>query len=224
MNKNCVHTHTHTRAHTHTHTHTHTHIYFSSEKIKKPTSGYRLDAFFSFCLLIGCFGTFCTNRWRLFSIRFCAVDYSEIMEGSITIFLDPSDKCSLFLDSVLLKLNKYILVTQVEPNDIDNEWMTPRLKALFSQREKAFQCKDKLLWRRLRNKINRMRMYIKNGHYNTLVSHLKTTNPGTWYKQIKIITKRNLDSPVIKVRGIADNDPKFYMKKQQKLLTSCLYQ
>ena len=77
---------------------------------------------------------------------------------------------------------------------------------------KAFQCKDKPLWRRLRNKINRMIMYNKNRYYNTRVSHLKTTNPGAWYKQIKIITKRNLDSPVIKVQGITGNDPKCYEK------------
>ena len=109
-------------------------------------------------------------------------------------------------------LNRFLPVKEVEVYNNDKEWMNPQLKTLFSKRENAFQCKDKPLWRRLRNKINRMIMYNKNRYYNTRVSHLKTTNPSAWYKQIKIITKGNSDSPVIKVQGIAGNDPKCYEK------------
>ena len=73
-------------------------------------------------------------------------------------------------DSVLLKLNKYLPIKEVELNDNDKEWMSPQLKTMFSKREKAFQCKEKPLWRRLRNKINRMIMYNKNRYYNARVS------------------------------------------------------
>ena len=132
--------------------------------------------------------------------------------SEISQLQDPSEKCSLLTDSVMSILNRFLPVKEVEVYNNDKEWMNPQLKTLFSKRENAFQCKDKPLWRRLRNKINRMIMYNKNRYYNTRVSHLKTTNPSAWYKQIKIITKGNLDSPVIKVQGIAGNDPKCYEK------------
>ena len=140
---------------------------------------------------------------RLFGQWITTNPWSEILQLS-----DPSDKCSLFCDSLMSKLNAYLPSKEVEFDNNDKEWMTPQLKTMFKQREKAFQRKDKPLWRRLRNKISRMIMYNKKHFYNTRVSHLKTTNPGAWYRQIKIITKRNLDSPVIRVPAIADDDPK----------------
>ena len=94
---------------------------------------------------------------RLFGQWITQNPWSEVSQLS-----DPSDKCSLFFNSVLLKLNKYLPIKEVELNDNDKEWMSPQLKTMFSNREKAFQCKEKPLWRRLRNKINRMIMYNKN--------------------------------------------------------------
>ena len=119
---------------------------------------------------------------------------------------DPSEKCSLFIQTTLSKLDEVVPTKEIKIKDNDKPWMTPQIKAVIIERERAFVKKNKPLWRNLRNKVNKLIISAKNRYYNTRVSHLKSTNPADWYKQIKIITKRNNTSPEIAVPGVELND------------------
>ena len=125
---------------------------------------------------------------------------------------DPSEKCSLFIDTTRTELDKCLPVKEVKICKNDKPWMTPEVKDVFDKRENAFIANDKTKWRRLRNKVDRMIISAKRFYYNIRVSHLKLTNPAAWYKQIKFITKKDVNSPCIAVPNVEPDDPEHRQK------------
>ena len=66
------------------------------------------------------------------------------------------------------------------PND--KPWMTPHIKDLILQRQQAFSSSDHRLWR---NKVAGAIASSKQSYYTNRVSHLKSSVPSRWWKQIK---------------------------------------
>ena len=87
--------------------------------------------------------------------------WSDVLQLS-----DPSEKCALLIDTTMSKLDEFLPIKEVQIRNDDKPWMTPQLKAIINEREKAFQKKDKTLWRTFINKVNKMIISAKDRYYN----------------------------------------------------------
>ena len=75
------------------------------------------------------------------------------------------------------------------PND--KPWMTPHIKDLILQRQQAFSSSDHRLWRLLRNKVAGAIASSKQSYSTNQVSHLKSSDPSRWWKQIKQLHRKS---------------------------------
>ena len=93
----------------------------------------------------------------------------------------------------------------------DKPWVTPFLKSLINERQKAFNNDEVSEWKRLRNKVQREKTYLKENFYKDRVMKLKRENPSSWYKHLKIMTSTKTvskisipESPELDELAIAD--------------------
>ncbi len=74
----------------------------------------------------------------------------------------------------------------------DKPWMTPALKKLINQRQKAFHSGSKETWRHYRLNVRKEILLKKRTYYENKVKHLKSSNPQIWWDYINQMTgKRN---------------------------------
>ncbi|XP_066299133.1 uncharacterized protein [Branchiostoma lanceolatum] len=67
----------------------------------------------------------------------------------------------------------------------DKEWITPRIKGLIRERQKAFMSGDTTSFKRLRNKIQHYMKSAKRSFYEKEVDHLKHGDTRKWYSLVK---------------------------------------
>ncbi|CAH1270933.1 Hypp4516 [Branchiostoma lanceolatum] len=115
-----------------------------------------------------------------------------------------NDKCSAFYATLLGAVNRYFPIKTVRLHIQDKPWVTPQLKTMIKERQKAFTEDDLTKWKCLRNKINHTIRSLKKSHYKTKVKHLKSAEPKKWYKAIKD-KKGELR---IEVPGVPSSSPK----------------
>ena len=66
----------------------------------------------------------------------------------------------------------------------DRPWMSSNLKRLIQKRQKAFVQGNKILYRQLRNKVNRMTKKCRKIFYETKVKELKQSKPKDWWREV----------------------------------------
>ena len=67
----------------------------------------------------------------------------------------------------------------------DRPWLNADLKRLIHKRQQAFSSDDTLLFKLLRNKVNRERKSCGAIYYNNKVHDLKNTRPRDWWREVK---------------------------------------
>ncbi|KAI8488228.1 hypothetical protein Bbelb_340770 [Branchiostoma belcheri] len=67
----------------------------------------------------------------------------------------------------------------------DKEWITPRIKGLILERQKAFMSGDTTGYKRLRNKVQQCMKTAKKSFYLKEVDHLKHGDTRKWYGLVK---------------------------------------
>ncbi|XP_076067741.1 uncharacterized protein LOC143040545 [Oratosquilla oratoria] len=98
-------------------------------------------------------------------------------------------------DSLRLKYPAAKLVICGDFNRLDTNapWMTPRIKRLIKQRNRAYYT-DRPLFRSLRNKVIKEISIAKSSYYPNKVEHLKQQNNSqwftTWYNSDNAISKK----------------------------------
>ena len=73
----------------------------------------------------------------------------------------------------------------------DRPWVTPYFKKLILQRNEAFSNHKSVQFKKLRNKVNRIRKSLQTQYYLDRIDHLKNDNPAKWWKNLKTICKLN---------------------------------
>jgi hypothetical protein len=68
----------------------------------------------------------------------------------------------------------------------DRPWITVYFKVLIARRQHAFLPKNFVLFKALRNRINRIRKSLRKQYYLDKVDKLE--NPANWWKMIKLIS------------------------------------
>ena len=85
----------------------------------------------------------------------------------------------------VINLHAPVRVTRVKNND--KPWITAQFKALISERNEAFSNNDRVRYKMLRNKTNRLRRVLKQRFYLKHVELCKKGNPHEWWKAVKKI-------------------------------------
>ena len=103
-----------------------------------------------------------------------------------------NDKVDYFATITWLMIDKLFPLKKITISSTDKEWITPKIKTLIKQRQKAHFAKNPELVKYLASKV---RLEIKKAkvHYNENKAHLfHMSNPREWYSHInKIIGNKN---------------------------------
>ena len=98
--------------------------------------------------------------------------------------LSPDFTCDqnleILTDIINYGLNTIMPLRSTRVHDNDRPWMTRHLKSLISRRQKAFASGKNVLFKMLRNKVNRERTRIRKIYYKSKVENLRDTKPRDW--------------------------------------------
>ena len=64
-------------------------------------------------------------------------------------------------------------------------WINDQLKSLIRERLVALAQGDLVIFRRLRNRVNRLRKSCRTKYYASKVEHLRVCDPRRWWKEVK---------------------------------------
>ena len=109
------------------------------------------------------------------------------------------DKYDLFYNLLMLGLDTFLPKKKIKIHCRDKPWITPELKRLISDRQKALAAGDRDLFKRLRNIINRAIKDAKVSYFKTQVNQIKTADPTKWWKAVKNLAGYTPDKNVYSV-------------------------
>ena len=124
----------------------------------------------------------------------------------ITSITDVNAQCECFYKSLHSAIDTYFPVRKVKLHTDDKPWMTPYLKELIRVRQDTYSNGHHVRWRELRNKVQKEVFRAKREYYFTRVQRMKRSNPGAWYRQIRILTGRQQGHPPISVPDVDPSD------------------
>ncbi|XP_054755282.1 uncharacterized protein LOC129261248 [Lytechinus pictus] len=138
---------------------------------------------------------------REFGMEILNCDWSPVLSA-----VHVNDKCNAFYSILNPLIETYFPTQTVKLHNQDKPWITPSIKSLIQQRQAAFASGEMCEWRRLRNRIIREIKHAKYDFYNNRVRKLKSSNPASWYKQIRAMTSGRNASPLLHIEGISFTD------------------
>ena len=108
-------------------------------------------------------------------------DWSEVFSPE-----NVDEKVNNFHQYIRYLLDKYFPEKTVKVSTLDKKWMSPDLKLLHRQRQRAFiKNRNGEKWRKLNKSFKRLKRKAIKNLYSNFVTELKSTNPGEWYKVAK---------------------------------------
>ncbi|CAH1239166.1 Hypp5743 [Branchiostoma lanceolatum] len=99
--------------------------------------------------------------------------------------LQPPSSWSVFWRTVRTNNDSLLPFKRGKVTSRDKEWITPRIKGLIRERQKAFMSGDTTSFKRLRNKIQHYMKTAKRSFYEKEVDHLKHGDTRKWYSLVK---------------------------------------
>jgi len=75
--------------------------------------------------------------------------------------------------------------------DNDRPWVSVYFKQLIKQRDLAYFSHNMILYKKLRNRVNRIRKSLQKHFYLDKMECLKSDNPSKWWRNIKAVCKFN---------------------------------
>ena len=109
------------------------------------------------------------------------------------------DKYDLFHNLLMLGLDTFLPKKKIKIHCRDKPWITPELKRLISDRQKALAEGDRDLFKQLRITINRAIKHAKVSYFETQVNQFKTADPTKWWKAVKNLAGYTPDKNVYSV-------------------------
>lgn len=112
-------------------------------------------------------------------------DWNVVISAQTT-----STKVEEFFQSLQNALDKYFPTRTVTIHNSDKPWMTPEIKTLIIQRQRAFNCGKLNIWKLLLNhQFIRLNIKIaRSAFFLSSVLKLRVSNSRQWHKQIEKMT------------------------------------
>jgi len=117
---------------------------------------------------------------RAFGQWLCSYQWQELYE-------EPSCeiKSAIFYETIGKAIEQFFPTRQIKMHATDKPWINPEVKALILRRQKAFKEGKALLWKYLRNKVNREVKKARRSYYSDRIEKLQKENPASWYGEIR---------------------------------------
>ena len=96
-------------------------------------------------------------------------------------------QADFFSSTVSSIFDKHAPVTASRHRTSDKPWISDYFRELIIQRNSAWHQGNMVLYRKLRNRANRMRLSLKSQFYLDRVETLKKSNPREWWQSIKTL-------------------------------------
>ena len=109
------------------------------------------------------------------------------------------DKYDRFYNLLMLGLDTFLPKKKIKIHCRDKLWITPELKRLISDTQKALAAGDRDLFKRLRNIVNRAIKDAQVSYFETQVNQIKTADPTKWWKAVKNLAGYTPDKNVYSV-------------------------
>ena len=101
---------------------------------------------------------------------------------------DVQFQCDYFYSVVNDIIDNVMPLTAFKAKKNEKPWVTPYFRKMVKLRDVAFSSKDRVLFRKLRNKVNHLRINLKKEYYFKICDSLTPSNTHTWWKTIKTIS------------------------------------
>jgi len=102
---------------------------------------------------------------------------------------DCRDQANFFYDQLNCVINETVPRYVVKLSSTDRPWVTPYFKSLIAKRGRPFAQGNLSLFRRLRNRVNRVWKSLQRQFFLDKVEKLKSDNPSCWWKNMKCICR-----------------------------------
>ena len=116
------------------------------------------------------FGTWCSGH-----VWFSDVQYLDSATALV----------SSFTSELSLAIDLFFPTNTIKIHATDKPWMTPMLKQLIMQRQRAFHSSDRAVWLHHRDKVQREISLQKRTYYARKIQNLKNSNSRQWWNYIK---------------------------------------
>ena len=111
-----------------------------------------------------------------------------------------SELASSFSQDLSSAIDRIFPIKMVKIHFTDKPWMTPSLKQLINERQRAFHSGDRDLWRHYRSNVKKEILLKKRSFYSNKVQHLKSCNSKKWWDSVKLISgKKSGSNNAIKI-------------------------
>jgi hypothetical protein len=107
---------------------------------------------------------------------------SEIDWSILDLYDTCESKLSAFESIVNTGMDILLPTKVVKIYNNEPAWVTPKLKSLIHQRQKALASGNQVHFKRLRNQVNRERKSCRGAFYTAKVKQLKESKPKQWWK------------------------------------------
>jgi len=116
-------------------------------------------------------------------------------------------------------IDRIFPVKSIKIHKTDKPWMTPQIKLLINDRQKAFHSGNNVAWRSLKYKVQQVITNTKRSYYKNKVKHLKQEDCRKWWGAINQMSGRTAsasefvlekDGKTIRGKELANNLNIFY--------------
>ena len=101
---------------------------------------------------------------------------------------DVQQQADYFYNIVNTIVDSAAPIREIRSKCNDRPWITPYFKKIVIQRNLAHRLGNLVVYRKLRNKVNRLARNLKKDFYFHQVENFKSSNPSKWWKNIKLIS------------------------------------
>ena len=102
------------------------------------------------------------------------------------------EKFNIFSQIIQTKIDDFLPLRKVKRNTNDLPWVTDKFRHMIKRRQYYFKSGNSVMYKLLRNKINRERKRLKQQYVSNTMTNLKSINPKNWWNNIKSLTGRQV--------------------------------
>ena len=132
-----------------------------------------------------------TRHMDFYACTDIAAELSRIKWQDMYHMEDCRLQADFFYSNLNRVLDSFAPIEEHKIKDNDRPWVTAYFKKLINKRDVAYRMHDMVLYKKLRNRVNRIRKSLQKQYFLDKVQCLKTDNPSNWWKNIKTICKFN---------------------------------
>ena len=117
------------------------------------------------------------------AVHLCSVDWRPLFASD-----DVQFQSDYFYSVVNTILDNVVPVTACRVRKNEKPWVTPYFKKNVALRDRAYRAGDLVLYKKLRNRVNHLRVNLKKDYYFKLAESFNSSNIQKWWKTIKLIS------------------------------------